>query len=58
VRQDHFALILNEPAGKIAQIVVENTVKLLIPVRGSPHVLAYDFLLVGRHGVIIVIPTK
>lgn len=30
--KDHFALILNEPAGKVAQIVVENTVNLLIPV--------------------------
>ncbi|KAI0800815.1 heterokaryon incompatibility protein Het-C-domain-containing protein [Fomes fomentarius] len=28
--QDHFALILNEPAGKIAVIVVQNTVKLLV----------------------------
>ncbi|KAH9943991.1 Het-C-domain-containing protein [Epithele typhae] len=28
--KDHFALILNEPAGKIAQVVVEHTVKLLV----------------------------
>ncbi|KAI1794001.1 Het-C-domain-containing protein [Ganoderma leucocontextum] len=29
--KDHFALILNEPAGKIAQVVVQNTVRLLVP---------------------------
>ncbi|KAG6874423.1 hypothetical protein C0995_015159 [Termitomyces sp. Mi166 len=28
--QDHFDLILNEPAGKIAQLVVENTVNLIV----------------------------
>ncbi|KAI9462276.1 heterokaryon incompatibility protein Het-C-domain-containing protein [Lactarius psammicola] len=28
--QDHFALILNEPAGKIAQVVVQYTVKLVV----------------------------
>ncbi|KAK4049100.1 hypothetical protein OIO90_005570 [Microbotryomycetes sp. JL221] len=28
--KDHFALILNEPAGRIAQIVVEHTVKLIV----------------------------
>lgn len=32
VRQDHFALILNEPAGKIALVVVQHTVKLLVQV--------------------------
>ncbi|KII94013.1 hypothetical protein PLICRDRAFT_412726 [Plicaturopsis crispa FD-325 SS-3] len=28
--KDHFALILNEPAGKIAQLVVENSVDLIV----------------------------
>ncbi|KAF8273017.1 Het-C-domain-containing protein [Lactarius quietus] len=28
--KDHFALILNEPAGKIAQVVVQYTVKLIV----------------------------
>ena len=28
--KDHFALILNEPAGKIAQVVVEHTVNLIV----------------------------
>ncbi|KDR85638.1 hypothetical protein GALMADRAFT_218734 [Galerina marginata CBS 339.88] len=28
--KDHFGLILNEPAGKIAQIVVENSVNLIV----------------------------
>lgn len=28
--QDHFGLILNEPAGKIAQIVVENSVNSIV----------------------------
>ncbi|KAL5534058.1 hypothetical protein ACEPAG_518 [Sanghuangporus baumii] len=28
--KDHFSLILNEPAGKIAQVVVENTVNLIV----------------------------
>ncbi|KAI9444928.1 Het-C-domain-containing protein [Lactarius indigo] len=28
--KDHFALILNEPAGKIAQVVVQHTVKLIV----------------------------
>ncbi|KAI0756549.1 heterokaryon incompatibility protein Het-C-domain-containing protein [Daedaleopsis nitida] len=28
--KDHFALILNEPAGKIAQVVVQYTVKILV----------------------------
>ncbi|PIL31522.1 hypothetical protein GSI_06224 [Ganoderma sinense ZZ0214-1] len=28
--KDHFALILNEPAGMIAQVVVQNSVKLLV----------------------------
>lgn len=28
--QDHFGLILNEPAGKIAQVVVENSVNLIV----------------------------
>ncbi|TBU62109.1 Het-C-domain-containing protein [Dichomitus squalens] len=28
--KDHFALILNEPAGKIAKVVVQNSVKLLV----------------------------
>ncbi|KAK4047692.1 hypothetical protein OIV83_005200 [Microbotryomycetes sp. JL201] len=28
--KDHFALILNEPAGRIAQIIVEHTVKLVV----------------------------
>lgn len=30
--QDHFALILNEPAGKIALVVVQHSVKLLVDV--------------------------
>ncbi len=30
--QDHFGLILNEPAGKIAQVVVEHTVNLIVQV--------------------------
>ena len=30
--KDHFGLILNEPAGKIATIVVENTVNLIVQV--------------------------
>ncbi|PPQ99587.1 hypothetical protein CVT24_005166 [Panaeolus cyanescens] len=29
--KDHFGLVLNEPAGKIAQIVVRHTVNLLVP---------------------------
>ncbi|KAF5310722.1 hypothetical protein D9619_007668 [Psilocybe cf. subviscida] len=29
--KDHFGLILNEPAGKIAQIVVVNSVELIVP---------------------------
>jgi hypothetical protein len=28
--KDHFALILNEPAGKIAQVLVQYTVKLIV----------------------------
>lgn len=28
--QDHFALILNEPAGQIAQVVVEYAVNLVV----------------------------
>lgn len=28
--KDHFSLILNEPAGKIAQVVVENSVNLIV----------------------------
>jgi hypothetical protein len=28
--QDHFALILNEPAGLVAKVVVENTVNLIV----------------------------
>jgi hypothetical protein len=28
--KDHFALILNEPAGKIAQVIVQYTVKLIV----------------------------
>jgi hypothetical protein len=33
--QDHFALILNEPAGKIAQVVVENSVNLVVEAWGD-----------------------
>ncbi|KAH9486345.1 hypothetical protein JR316_0000409 [Psilocybe cubensis] len=33
--KDHFGLILNEPAGKIAQIVVENTVNLIVQAWGN-----------------------
>lgn len=29
--QDHFALILNEPAGLIAKVVVEYAVNLIVP---------------------------
>jgi uncharacterized membrane protein (Fun14 family) len=30
--KDHFALILNEPAGKIAKVIVEYAVKLVVKV--------------------------
>ena len=30
--QDHFGLILNEPAGKIAQLVVEHSVNIIVEV--------------------------
>lgn len=29
-QQDHFGLILNEPAGKIAQVLVEHSVNLIV----------------------------
>jgi hypothetical protein len=39
--QDHFGLILNEPAGKIAILVVEHSVKLIVQVsRSAPYILA------------------
>ena len=31
--KDHFSLILNEPAGKIAQVVVRYSVNLIVGVR-------------------------
>jgi len=30
VSQDHFGLILNEPAGKIAQVLIQYTTKLIV----------------------------
>jgi ribosomal protein S5 len=30
--QDHFGIILNEPAGKVAKAVVEHSVKLIVEV--------------------------
>ncbi|KDQ31260.1 hypothetical protein PLEOSDRAFT_1111739 [Pleurotus ostreatus PC15] len=33
--KDHFGLILNEPAGKIAQVVVEHTVNLIVQAWGD-----------------------
>lgn len=30
--QDHFGIILNEPAGKVAKVVVEHTVGLIVQV--------------------------
>jgi hypothetical protein len=33
--QDHFGLILNEPAGKIAQVVVEHSVNLIVRAWGD-----------------------
>ncbi|RPD82107.1 heterokaryon incompatibility Het-C [Lentinus tigrinus ALCF2SS1-7] len=36
--KDHFALILNEPAGKIALVVVQYSVKLLVQVRSQDAV--------------------
>ncbi|KAG6851362.1 hypothetical protein H0H93_005760 [Arthromyces matolae] len=35
--QDHFDLILNEPAGKIAQLVVENSVNLIVQAWGQDN---------------------
>ena len=33
--KDHFGLILNEPAGKIAQVIVEYAVNLIVPAWGN-----------------------
>lgn len=33
LKQDHFALVLNEPAGRVAQVVVQYSVKLIVEVR-------------------------
>ena len=40
--QDHFGIILNEPAGKVAKVVVEHSVNLIVEVRhpGAPFVRA------------------
>lgn len=34
--QDHFALILNQPAGEIAKVVVEYTVNLVVQAWDNP----------------------
>ena len=38
--QDHFGIILNEPAGKVAKVVVEHSVNLVVEVchMGALHV--------------------
>jgi hypothetical protein len=36
--QDHFALILNEPAGKVAQVVDEYAVNLIVRVSGDDFI--------------------
>ncbi len=38
--QDHFALILNQPAGELAQIVVEYTVNLVVKAWDNPGMTA------------------
>lgn len=45
--KDHVDLILNEPAGRVAQIVVENTVRLVVHVRLFSRLpySGYDFKL-------------
>lgn len=35
--QDHFGIILNEPAGKVAKVVVEHAVKLIVEVCHTTH---------------------
>lgn len=35
--KDHFDNILNEPAGKIAKVVVEHTVKLVVAAWSDPY---------------------
>jgi hypothetical protein len=35
--QDHFALILNQPAGEIAQAIVEYTVNLVVKAWDDPN---------------------
>lgn len=39
--KDHFGLILNEPAGKIAKMVVEYTVNLIVQVSQSEACIYY-----------------
>ena len=38
--QDHFGIILNEPAGKVAKVVVECSVNLIVEVRHTNQLLA------------------
>ena len=40
--QDHFGIILNEPAGKVAKVVVEHSVNLIVEVchANAPLILA------------------
>ena len=51
--KDHFALILNEPAGRVAQIIVEHTVKLIVKAwentSADPNAIAHEVLECFHH---------
>ena len=48
--KDHFGIILNEPAGKVAKVVVEHSVNLVVEVRhtnasfASTMTLSYNLI--------------
>ena len=43
--QDHFGIILNEPAGKVAKVVVEHSVNLIVEVCHTNAMLVSTLIL-------------
>lgn len=48
--QDQFALILNQPAGRIATVVVKHTVDLIVGVRPGPPFAPFSVLMLTQLG--------
>ena len=50
--QDHFGIILNEPAGKVAKVVVEHSVNLIVEVCYTNAPLALSGILNSIEGLV------